>query len=417
MTVCAEGARRGPCTSGVGDCRATSVTATDHDVARCCCSDWRKGCAGGGTRGEASYRARRHRSRVLGPQPRTQLPGDCRVPAAVAVRPRRRTGPPGARAVLHRPGHRPRSTRCSPTRRCDAVAIATPAATHLAGGAGRAARRASTCWSRSRSPRPTRRAGELVEAAERARPRPDVRPHLLLHARRSPASARPDPRRRAGRRCSTSTRCGSTSAWCSATSTCCGTSPRTTCRSSTSSCPTDVHAGRGRARTASDPIGAGRACVALPHAAAEHRRDRPRPRQLAVPDEDPHHRSIGGSKRTAGLGRPQPDRSGCRSSTAASTWPTPASSGRDAARATCSSPTARATWSRRRWPSRRRCARHGRGVRRLDHASGRAPLTDGRSGLRVLDILEAASRSLAAGRRMHARPDRPHAIAPRRSRL
>jgi hypothetical protein len=29
--------------------------------------------------------------------------------------------------------------------------------------------------------------------------------------------------------------------------------------------------------------------------------------------------------------------------------------------------------------------------------TGRAPLTDGRSGLRVLEILEAASRSLAGG--------------------
>ena len=51
-------------------------------------------------------RRRRHRRRLLGPQPRPQLPGLAGLPAALAVRPRRRPGPAGARRATPPSGHR-----------------------------------------------------------------------------------------------------------------------------------------------------------------------------------------------------------------------------------------------------------------------------------------------------------------------
>ena len=76
---------------------------------------------------------------------------------------------------------------------------------------GGAARPASTCWSRSRWPTAPEAAGPDGRGGRGRRPGADVRPHLLLH----PGGAvHPRARRRRARSAtsSTSTRCGSTSA-------------------------------------------------------------------------------------------------------------------------------------------------------------------------------------------------------------
>ena len=175
--------------------------------------------------------------------------------------------------------------------------------TSLADGAGR--RRRSR---RSRSPRRPRthldvalaalEAGKHVlvekplaptyaEGADAGRPRPSERGLVLMcdhtycytpavaqirelvHARR----ARRPPVRRLG---ADQPRAGP-----AATSTCSGTSPRTTCRSSTSSCPTASRPVAVAAHGA-DPIGAGRACVGYLTLPLAERRHRARPRQLAA---------------------------------------------------------------------------------------------------------------------------------------
>ena len=146
---------------------------------------------------------------------------------------------------------------------------------------------------RRRQARPRREAADVVPRRREearaggrgSRAGPHVRPHLLLHAGRAgaaPARAR----RRRWARSSSSTPSGSTSGWCSPTSTCSGTSPRTTCRSSTSSCPRGVASTAVSAQGA-DPIGHGHGLRRLPHAAALDRGHGARPRQLAEPDQDP----------------------------------------------------------------------------------------------------------------------------------
>ena len=165
----------------------------------------------------------------------------------------------------------------------DAVAIATPARTHhaialaaLEAGQARAGREAAR---RQRG----RAAGRWSRAAERGLVLMSDHTYCYTPAvlkirelsRTAPSATS----------CS-STRCGSTSGSSSRTSTCSGTSPRTTCRSSTSSCPAVCGRGvaahgrrpaRHRARPASGYL-------TLPLAGRRHR---PRPRQLAEPDEDP----------------------------------------------------------------------------------------------------------------------------------
>ena len=118
-----------------------------------------------------------------------------------------------------------------------------PRAARAGGVRGRQARRRREAAGSDARPRRRR----WSQAAEDRRAGPDERPHLLLH----PGGA-VHPRARSPAASSatsfTSTRSGSTSAWCSPTSTCSGTSPRTTCRSSTTSSRRAV-AGRGlRAR-------------------------------------------------------------------------------------------------------------------------------------------------------------------------
>ena len=77
-------------------------------------------------------RLRRRRRRLLGPQPDPQHPAPRRRRPALGVRPRRSTG--RRKAVgrqQHRAGRPTTSTTCSPTPTVEAVAVATPADTHV----------------------------------------------------------------------------------------------------------------------------------------------------------------------------------------------------------------------------------------------------------------------------------------------
>ena len=256
-------------------------------------------------------------------------------------------------------------------------------------------RPASTCWWRSRSRPRSTRAQALVEPRPPTRPGPDVRPHLLLHAggrARSASSCAPA----CSATCSTSTPCGSTSASSSATSTCSGTSPRTTSRSSTSSCPT-ASGRRSVAAHGADPIGAGRACVAyltlpLPGGAIAHVHVNwlsptkirttivggSAKRMLVWDDLHPTQRI---SVFDSGVDLTARDGARCR-----------------AAR--------RKHWSQYRsgdmvapaLPEREALARSGGRVRRRRSGATAPRSPTGSAGLRVLDILEAASQSLPSSR-------------------
>ena len=97
----------------------------------------------------------------------------------------------------------------------------------------------------------------------------------------------------------------------------------------------------------SDPASARPRLRRVPHGAAVQRRDRARARELALADQDPHHdrRRLGPHR---GVGRPQPDAAACRlrpRRRLAATAPR-----------TGGCPTASVTWSRPRCPAARRCA-------------------------------------------------------------
>ncbi len=241
-----------------------------------------------------------------------------------------RARPQGRRASAPRSRSPTASTTCStirtsrrsrsPPRPRPTPTIALACARRGQARAGREAAR------RRRSPT----AEKLVDAAAAARPRPDVRPHLLLHAggaadpraRRATATLGRPPVRRLG--------ADQPRASSSPTSTCSGTSRRTTCRSSTSSCPAGARRSRWRptAPTRSVP---GVACIGYLTLQLERRRDRAHPRQLAEPHEDPHddHRRLPTHRR---VGRPEPDASGSASTTRASTSTRRPRRGDDAAR-------------------------------------------------------------------------------------
>ena len=146
-----------------------------------------------------------------------------------------------------------------------------------------------------------------------------------------------------------------------------------------------------------DPIGAGRACVGhltlpLPDDGA-----RARARQLAVPDQDPPD----GDRRLAahaGVGRPQPAAAARIYDRGVDVART-SDAGADRAASTVSYRLG--DMVARRCPSARRC---GSMVDEFAAAirEGRPALTDGRSGLRVLEVLEAASQRPAPTRRRAA---------------
>ena len=109
---------------------------------------------------------------------------------------------PGAagelRAAATRASRRSRtSTRSSPTRDRGGL-VATPPHTHHALVRRALLRRASTCSSRSRWPRPRAEARDLIDARRGRGRRADARPHVRLQPR-GQQGPRADPRRRAGR--------------------------------------------------------------------------------------------------------------------------------------------------------------------------------------------------------------------------
>ena len=203
----------------------------------------------------------------------------------------------------------------------------------------------------------------VVGRAKRG-PRPDVRPHLLLHA-----GGAADPR--AGRGAassatsSTSTRCGSTSAWCSPTSTCFWDLAPHDLSILDFILPGRTATRVGVAATAPTRSGPGKACVGyltMPLASGAHGA---RARQLAQPHQDPHdgHRRLPSgpssgttSTRQQRLSDLRPRR---RPGASQAVGPT-------TARAAARSPTGSATWSAPALPERRRCGVMVDRVRRRD---------------------------------------------------
>ena len=131
----------------------------------------------------------------------------------------------------------------------------------------------------------------------------------------------------------------------------------------------------------------------LPDAAAGQRGHRPRPRQLAEPDQDPHH----GHRRLAahgGVGRPQPQPAAVASTTGASTGRPRRSSTRTTA-SRCGSPTGSgdmvAPALREQEALRVMMAR----VRRRDPRAPRRRAPTAGPACACMTVLEAAARSLA----------------------
>ena len=270
-----------------------------------------------------------------------------------------------------------------------AVAIATPAGTHLA-VAMAALGPASTCWSRSRSRRPSRRASRSPRPPT-ARPDADVRPHLLLHAGGA-AHPRDAARRRARR--AALPRLGAHQPRPGAARHRRDVGPRPARPVDPGLHPARTACTRSRSpRTAPTRSAPAASCVAYLTLQAEHRR----------------------ASRTCTSTGCRRSRSAPRSSAARSArWCGTTSTRTQRWRST----TAASTWRRRELDSdeRRRhhrllpLRRHGRagagrargaarrgGRVRASINEKRAPLTDGRSGLRVLEMLEAASESLRSG--------------------
>ena len=137
-----------------------------------------------------AHRARRHRRRLLGPQPGPQLPWPPRDRTCAGSATSTRTGPAGCSAPYSTvAGHdRPRR-RCStiPTRRRRRHRHAGRAPTRRRAGRARG-RQARAGREAARRPRRTRARHGRRRPSDRG-PGPDVRPHLLLHARRCSRSA------------------------------------------------------------------------------------------------------------------------------------------------------------------------------------------------------------------------------------
>ena len=239
-----------------------------------------------------------------GPNLRPQLPAAPRLPAALAVRPRRGPGPRGARPLQHRRAPRPRWPTSWPTRRSTRVAVATPAGTHLDVGDGGARGRQARAGGEAAGGHLRRGPGAGRRRGRAPRPRAHVRPHLLLHAGGARRSA----------------------SWCTA-GVLGDVQYVDSVRINLGLVQRDIDVlwdlaphdlsildlilpdgvrplAGGRARRGPDRRRPG--LHRVPDAAAARRRDRARARQLAVPDQGPHddRRRLQADAR---LGRPQPD--------------------------------------------------------------------------------------------------------------
>ena len=279
----------------------------------------------------------------------------------------------------------------------DAVAIATPGLDPLPAGqavpGGRAARDGREAADGHRPGGPG--AGR---PGRPARPGPDGRPHVPVQQRR-PEGSRSSSTRASWATCTTWTASGSTSGCSSATSTSSGTSPRTTCRSST----TSSAATPGASRPGAAPRRPGHRGHRLRQRGLRRPDDGQLPRQLAVPGQGPaddlrrveeephlqraeHDRAGQGLRPRDRLRRPTDRRSGSGSMVE---LPHRATSG--------------ARTSSRARPCRRRSP-----TSPSASATGKTPISDGRLGLRVVRLLEAATRSIRAqgGRVVLAAGDR-----------
>ena len=193
------------------------------------------------------------------------------------------------------------------------------------------------------------------------------------------------------RSCS-STRCGSTSGWSNRMWTCSGTWRRTTCRSSTSSCPGPAPRrclGAGRR-----PARAGKACIGyltlpLPGGAIAHVHvnwlSPTKIRQMVV----------AGTERTLVWDDLNPQQRISVYDRGVDLTVRP----RHPTAVRRPSPTVSATPGRRHCPSARRSARWSRSSPTASGSPG-SSVTDGQAGLRVLSVLTAASASLAGDGRL-----------------
>ena len=283
-----------------------------------------------------------------------------------------------------------------------AVAIATPAATHVALADGRARTPASTSWSRSRWRR------RCADGAEAGRARPSerglvahVRPHLLLHAGGAAASASSS---HAGE-------LGDIQYVDSVRINLGLVQPDIDVLWDLAPhdlsildfiLPGGLRAASRSPRHGADPIGAGQACVGYLTLPLPQRRHRARPRQLAEPDQDPHddHRRLASgrwsgttSTRSQRLQHLRPGRRPRRRSEL----------GDDERASRPRSPTGSATWWRRRCPSARRCGAMVDRVRRRDPRGPRPAAPTATPACGCSRILEAAAESLPSRRR----PRRP----------
>ena len=196
------------------------------------------------------------------------------------------------------------STRCSPTRRSTRWPSPRRPRTHAAIGARRASRPASTCSSRSRWPTSVDDGRKLVERGRATRGLVLMCDHTYCYTPAVQHIRELVARRRARRHPVPRLGAHQPRAGPARRRRALGPRARTTCRSSTSSCPPGRAAGRGGgARRRPDRRRPG--LRRLPHAAARNGAHRPRPRQLAEPDQGAHddRRRLAPHGR---VGRPQP---------------------------------------------------------------------------------------------------------------
>ena len=334
---------------------------------------------------------RRGGCRLLGPQHRPQRPGVAARPtcagSATATSPARAAWSASSRRIQVTAGPRRRARR----RRGRGGGDRHAAGDARGDRASAASRRAATCWSRSRWRTPTRPGCGWCDAGGGARRRPALRPHVLLHAR-GPGDPRPR-----GRRASSGDLLYYDSVrvnlglvqqeidvfWDLA--------------------PHDISIvdfilGSGRepvtvTAQGADPLGIGHACVGyltlrfgdglLAHCHLNWLS----PTKIRTT-------IVGGSERMVRLERPAPGPAGERLRVGRRPRARPTSRAASSGAGRC--PTGSAAWWRRRCASARRCAgccEDWAGAIR----TGRAPMTDGHAGLRVLRVLEAAQASLREG--------------------